>query len=149
MKIDLTESMSFVKASLERIETMIEQNVMNFRSNIPIKERDISESEFWEETNIYRVSWIILISAEMLKAHQKVIHKKVLQSKNKADLLTDSLNDLTIRELESKIEQISHLCCNVFVIMNKLKEIQHKILKFPRNLLETYTILERSFCGFI
>lgn len=149
VKIDLTESMSFVKTSCERIETMIEQNVINFRNHIPVKERDISESEFWEENNIHKVSWIILISAEMLRAHQKVIHKKVLQSKNKADLLTDCLNDLTIRELESKIEQISHLCCNVFVIINKLKEIQHKILKFPKNLLETYIILERSFCGFI
>jgi hypothetical protein len=149
VKIDLTESMSFMQSSLDRIETMIDQNVMNFKNNLPVNERDISESEFWQESNIHKVSWIILISAEMLKAHQKVIHKKVLQSKNKADLLTDSLNDLTIRELESKIEQISHLCCKIFIIMNKLKEIQHKILKFPKNILETYTVLERSLCGFI
>jgi hypothetical protein len=74
------------------------------------------QSQFWQAENIQKSSWIIVISSEMLKADQKVLHRKILQSKRKADILTDTLNNLTIEE-KSKIELISSICSCVFKII--------------------------------
>lgn len=147
VKVDIGECINYILNNLESIDNMVKHNLLNFRKSLPLAQRQIHESEFWHVENIQKASWIILIAGEVLKADQKVIHRKVLESKKKADLLTDTLNDLSIAE-KSKIQQISGMCWQVFSIMNRLKTIQPQIVKFKKSLVDTYITLERSFCGF-
>ena len=110
VRADYQESMIYMISNLDIIENMVKHNVINYKNHLPINEIHLEESDFWEIENIQKTSWVILISAEMLKSHEKVIHKKILQSKNKAEVIADSLEDLTLHEFESKISQVSKLC---------------------------------------
>lgn len=145
----MKESMSFMFNYLEFVDNMVVQNVINYKNYLQRSEINLEESEFWELENIYKMSWILLVSAEMLKAHEKVIHKKVLMSKNKAEVVADTLESLSIDDWDSKITQMSELCVKVFKLMNKLKNVQGRIMKFSKKTIDVYMIIERSFLSFI
>jgi len=149
VKSDLHEWMTYMLSMIQYLDNGVKQNLLLYNSHLVENERELEKSDFWEISNINQISWIILISAEMLKAHEKVIHKKILQSKSKADVVAETFENLTINELESKISQVSKLCWGVFLMMNKFKTIQEKILNFPKDIIDRYMILERSFLSFI
>ena len=133
---------------LESISVIVKVDLQSCMSyiidNLTLTEQKFEEAEFWEERTIQKSSWIILVAAEILKADQKVIHRKILHSRKKSDLLTDSLNELTLEE-KSKVFQISSICSKVFCIINKLKNFQTVILKMSVEVQNIYIILERSF----
>jgi len=137
---------------LESISVIVKVDLQSCMSyiidNLTLTEQKFEEAEFWEERTIQKSSWIILVAAEILKADQKVIHRKILHSRKKSDLLTDSLNELTLEE-KSKVFQISSICSKVFCIINKLKNFQTVILKMSVEVQNIYIILERSFWGFL
>lgn len=97
-KVNLQSSFNYIIGLLENIDLMLESSL-----NKP------EQSQFWEPENIQKSSWVIVIASEMLKADQKVLHRRILQSKRKADILADTLSNLTIEE-KSKIELISSIC---------------------------------------
>mmetsp|Transcript_24561 Transcript_24561/g.21800 ORF Transcript_24561/g.21800 Transcript_24561/m.21800 type:complete len:103 (+) Transcript_24561:701-1009(+) len=102
--------MTYMLSMIQYLDNGVKQNLLLYNSHLVENERELEKSDFWEISNINQISWIILISAEMLKAHEKVIHKKILQSKSKADVVAETFENLTINELESKISQVSKLC---------------------------------------
>lgn len=142
-KVDVVECVAYMISNLDSIIKMVKNNVLEYKKHLSPQQRDLKESEFWDPINVQKASWVMLIAGEILKADQKVIHKKVLQSKKKADVVMETLCDLSI-ETKSKVQYISNLCAKVFNITNMLKMVQPQVLKFPKKLLKTYMILERS-----
>ena len=147
-RVDIVDWIYFMITNLENVEEKVKDIISKIKNDPSFQISNLQDSELFDKEYISKVSWLILVSSEILKADQKVLHSRVLESKKKADLIMDTLNNLKIED-KSKIQMISNLWWSVFSFINKLKYVQPHILQWDKKLLEIYLILERSICGFL
>lgn len=115
-------------ANIENVEEKVKTITSSIENDSSFQITDLENSELFDKDFICKASWLILVSGELLKADQKVLHSRVLESKKKADLIMDTLNNLKIED-KSKVQMISNLCCSIFSFINKLKYIQPQVLQ--------------------
>ena len=79
-KVDIIDWIYFMNANLETVENKVKDIIAKIKDDPSFSINDLEYSAIFDRDYICKASWLVLASGELLKADQKVLHSRVLQS---------------------------------------------------------------------